>query len=93
MWGKMFKFFPLKVTHLVTLFIFELGSLVCAITPTNKGLIAGRAIAGIGAAGLCTGTFTIIGYTVEPALQATSWVSWVPPMLRLASLGPSSAVP
>jgi MFS family permease len=71
MWGKMFKFFPLKATHLVTLFIFELGSLVCAVTPTSKGLIAGRAIAGIGAAGLCTGTFTIIGYTVEPALQAT----------------------
>jgi MFS family permease len=71
MWGKMFKFFPLKATHLITLFIFELGSLVCAVTPTSKGLIAGRAIAGIGAAGLCTGTFTIIGYTVEPALQAT----------------------
>lgn len=70
MWGKMFKYYPLKATHLVTLFIFELGSLVCAVTPTSTGLIAGRAIAGVGAAGLCTGTFTIIGYTVEPALQA-----------------------
>jgi MFS family permease len=71
MWGKMFKYYPLKATHLVTLAIFELGSLVCAVTPTSKGLIAGRAIAGVGAAGLCTGTFTIIGYTVEPTLQPT----------------------
>lgn len=53
MWGKMFKYFPLKTTHLVTLAIFELGSLVCAVTPTSPGLIAGRAIAGVGAAGLC----------------------------------------
>lgn len=53
MWGKMFKYFPLKATHLTTLAIFELGSLVCAVTPTSAGLIAGRAIAGVGAAGLC----------------------------------------
>lgn len=28
-WGKLFKYFPLKWTYLVAVFIFELGSLIC----------------------------------------------------------------
>ena len=68
-WGKAFKYFPIKPTYLVTLLIFELGSLVCAVAPTSTALIVGRSITGIGAAGLCTGTFVIIGYSVRPQRQ------------------------
>jgi MFS transporter, DHA2 family, glioxin efflux transporter len=28
-WGKLFKYFTLKWTYLVAVFIFELGSLIC----------------------------------------------------------------
>lgn len=68
-WGKAFKYFNLKWAYLVSLFIFEVGSLICAVAPNSVTLIVGRAIAGIGAAGLCTGTFVIIGYTVVPERQ------------------------
>jgi MFS family permease len=68
-WGKVFKYYDLKWSYLLSLFIFELGSLVCAVAPSSAALIVGRAIAGIGAAGLCTGTFVIIGYSVRPERQ------------------------
>lgn len=68
-WGKVFKYFHLKWSYLVSLFIFEVGSLICAVAPTSAALIIGRAIAGIGGAGLCTGTFVIIGYSVKPERQ------------------------
>ena len=68
-WGKVFKYFPLKASYLVSLLIFEVGSLICATAPNSTALIVGRAFAGVGGAGLCTGTFVIIGYSVEPTKQ------------------------
>ena len=68
-WGKVFKYFPLKASYLVSLLIFEVGSLICATAPNSTALIVGRAFAGVGGAGLCTGTFVIIGYSVEPKSQ------------------------
>ena len=56
-WGKVFKYFPLKSAFLVAIFIFELGSLICGVAPTSVALIIGRAIAGVGAAGIGSGAF------------------------------------
>ncbi len=28
-WGKAYKYFPLKITFLIAIFVFELGSLIC----------------------------------------------------------------
>lgn len=66
-WGKAFKYFPIKPTFLVSLFIFELGSLIIALAPTSTALIVGRAIAGAGAAGVSSGVFTIIAFSAQPA--------------------------
>ncbi|CAD6585426.1 MAG: hypothetical protein ASARMPREDX12_001997 [Alectoria sarmentosa] len=66
-WGKAFKYFPIKATFLVSLFIFELGSLIIAVAPTSTTLIIGRAIAGAGAAGVSSGVFTIIAFSAPPA--------------------------
>ncbi|KAJ5873064.1 Major facilitator superfamily domain general substrate transporter [Penicillium soppii] len=68
-WGKVFKYFPLKSSYRLSLIIVEVVSLICAIAPNSGTLIVGRAIAGIGGAGLCTGTFVIIGYTVAQEHQ------------------------
>lgn len=65
-WGKGFKYFPLKITFLLGLFIFELGSLVCAVAPTSTALIVGRAIAGLGGAGVGAGAYTIIAFAASP---------------------------
>ncbi|KAI0157178.1 major facilitator superfamily transporter [Hypoxylon sp. FL1284] len=67
MWGKAYKFFPLKISFMFALFIFELGSLICAVAPSSAVLIVGRAIAGVGSAGLLSGCYTIIGFSASPS--------------------------
>jgi MFS family permease len=68
--GKSYKYFPLKSTFLFALFVFEVGSLICAVAPNSVTLIVGRAICGIGAAGLGTGAYTIIGFVAPPDKRA-----------------------
>ena len=45
-WGKAYKYFHLKLTFLVAIGIFELGSLICGVAQDSTTLIVGRAIAG-----------------------------------------------
>ena len=40
--------------------VFEIGSLVCALAPTSKALIAGRGVAGLGASGVFAGSFVLL---------------------------------
>ncbi|KAK4870166.1 hypothetical protein LT330_005220 [Penicillium expansum] len=65
-WGKVYKFFPLKISFLLAVFIFELGSLICGVAPNSVALIIGRAIAGVGAAGIGSGAFIIIAFIASP---------------------------
>lgn len=65
-WGKVYKYFPLKLSYLASIFLFELGSLICATAPSSKALIVGRAIAGIGGSGISTGSYIIIAFSTEP---------------------------
>ncbi|KAF7554898.1 hypothetical protein G7046_g6689 [Stylonectria norvegica] len=65
-WGKIYKYFPLKTSFLIALFIFELGSVICGAAPNAEALITGRAIAGLGAAGLGSGAYTIIAFSAPP---------------------------
>lgn len=69
MWGKLYKFFPLKISFLTSIFIFELGSLICGVSPNSTALIVGRAIAGAGGAGIASGAYTIIAFAVKPNLR------------------------
>jgi MFS family permease len=64
LYGKLYTFFSIKWVYLVALGLFELGSLVCGITPNSIGLILGRAVAGIGAGGIFPGTILIIAESV-----------------------------
>ncbi|KAE9366637.1 MFS general substrate transporter [Stipitochalara longipes BDJ] len=65
-WGKLFKYFTLKWTYLTAVFIFELGSLICGVAPTSTALIIGRAIAGLGAAGVGSGAFILVAFIAPP---------------------------
>ena len=65
-WGKVYKYFPLKPSFLASIFVFELGSLICGVSPNSQALIVGRAIAGLGAAGIGSGTYTIIAFSAGP---------------------------
>lgn len=66
-WGKAYKYFSLKMSFLLAIFIFELGSLICGVAPNAEALIVGRAIAGAGAAGVGSGCYTIIAFAAKPA--------------------------
>lgn len=67
MWGKIYRYFPLKLWFLISIGIFELGSLLCGVAPNSVTLIVGRAISGLGGAGIAAGAFTIIGFCAPPA--------------------------
>ncbi|KAJ5579716.1 MFS toxin efflux pump (AflT) [Penicillium hispanicum] len=53
-----------KWAFLAAILIFEAGSLICAVAPSSTVLIVGRAIAGIGVAGIFSGALVIISMTV-----------------------------
>ncbi|CAI6094995.1 unnamed protein product [Clonostachys chloroleuca] len=65
-WGKVYKYFSIKIWFLAALFTFEVGSLVCAVAQNPTTLIVGRAIAGFGGAGVAVGIFTILGFAAPP---------------------------
>ncbi|KAF2706941.1 putative gliotoxin efflux pump [Pleomassaria siparia CBS 279.74] len=65
-WGKCYKYFPMKAVFLVSIVIFEIGSLVCAVSGNSNTFIAGRAITGTGAAGTFAGCFIIINFCTRP---------------------------
>lgn len=62
-WGKGFRYFPLKNTFLAAFLVFEVGSLVCGVAKSANTLIVGRALAGLGGAGLSTGVLTIVSFS------------------------------
>ncbi|KAI9695776.1 MAG: hypothetical protein M1820_008448 [Bogoriella megaspora] len=68
-WGKGYKYWPLKTVFLISIFIFEVGSLICAVAQNSTTLIVGRAIAGVGGAGIASGAYTIIALSVPPSRQ------------------------
>ncbi|KAL9107000.1 MAG: hypothetical protein Q9227_008036 [Pyrenula ochraceoflavens] len=69
--GKFFMNLNSKWTFMGFFFIFELGSLICGLANSSKMLIVGRAIAGMGTAGVLNGTFTIIAGCVPMAKRPT----------------------
>ncbi|KAL7657408.1 MFS toxin efflux pump [Aspergillus phoenicis ATCC 13157] len=70
--GRLCTMVSIKWVYMINLVIFEIGSVVSAATPTSVGLILGRAITGIGAAGLLSGTILLIAASMSLQLQATA---------------------
>ena len=74
--GSFFKSFNVRYVYLVSIIIFEAGSILCAAAPTSTAFIFGRVIAGCGAAGILQGTLTIVGYSV-PKKQVPLYYGYV----------------
>lgn len=83
--GKLYTFFPIKYVYLTALFIFEIGSAVCGAAPTSVALIIGRAVAGIGAAGVFSGALVIVAYTV-PLVKRPIYTGIIGAMYGIASV-------
>lgn len=65
-WGKIYRYFDLKLAFLVSILIFEVGNLVAGVAQNSATLIAGRAISGAGGGGIITGSFTAIAFVAPP---------------------------
>ncbi|KAK6219186.1 dolichol kinase [Pestalotiopsis sp. IQ-011] len=64
MFGKVYTFFSVKFTFMAAVLLFEVGSAICGAAPSSTVFIVGRAIAGVGAAGIFSGVIIIIVYAV-----------------------------
>lgn len=83
--GKVYTYFNVKWTYIIALTIFELGSVLCGAARNSTMLIVGRAVAGVGAAGLFSGGMTIIGYSV-PLRRRPIFIGFVSSMFGIASV-------
>lgn len=62
--GKLYSFYSVKWTFLISIAWFEVGSVICGAAPSSTAFIVGRAIAGVGSAGIMSGAITVIVYAV-----------------------------
>jgi MFS family permease len=83
--GKLYTFYSLKWIYLCALGIFELGSLICGISPSSTALIVGRAVAGVGSAGIFSGAILIVSRTV-PLHQRPVYTGVIGGMYGIASV-------
>jgi MFS family permease len=78
--GKLYTLLSLKWTFVGAVLIFEVGSAICGASPNSVALIVGRAIAGIGGAGIFSGALIIIAKSVplskRPALTGIIGAVW-----------------
>jgi MFS family permease len=85
LFGKIYTFYSVKWTFLMAIFIFELGSLVCGAAPTSNALIVGRAVAGLGCAGIFSGALIIVAHAV-PLRQRPVYTGVIGAMYGVASV-------
>lgn len=84
-YGKVYTLFSSKIVFLAALLIFEIGSVVCATAPNSHVFILGRALAGLGSAGIQAGTTLILAECV-PLRQRPTWNSIIGSMFAVGSV-------
>ncbi|KAH7382083.1 putative HC-toxin efflux carrier [Cadophora sp. MPI-SDFR-AT-0126] len=85
LFGKFYTYFSIKWVYLTAIGIFEVGSLICGAAPNSVALIAGRAIAGIGSAGIFSGALIIVAYSV-PLVKRPMYTGFIGAMYGIASV-------
>lgn len=58
--GQVTSLYVPKQVFLSSIFVFEVGSVICASAPIIQALILGRALAGVGAAGMMVSMITLM---------------------------------
>ncbi|KUJ22299.1 putative HC-toxin efflux carrier [Mollisia scopiformis] len=85
LFGKFYTFFSIKWVYLIAIGIFELGSLLCGAAPNSIALIIGRAVAGLGSAGIFSGALIIVAYSV-PLQKRPMYSGFIGGMYGIASV-------
>ncbi|KAJ5500747.1 Major facilitator superfamily domain general substrate transporter [Penicillium expansum] len=63
--GQLYTIFPMKAIFLASFIVFAIGSTVCATAPSSIAFIIGRAITGLGGAGIFSGGTIIVANTTS----------------------------
>lgn len=74
-----------KWVFVAILLIFEVGSVICGAASSSDAFIVGRAIAGVGGAGIMTGDTVLLTYTL-PLAKRPKFQGFVGLSFRLASV-------
>ncbi|KAF3404136.1 Efflux pump roqT, partial [Talaromyces pinophilus] len=69
----------------VSIFLFELGSLICGVAQNSVTLIIGRAVAGMGSAAIFSGAFIILAHSV-PLERRPMYSGFIGSMYGIASV-------
>ncbi|KAF7309754.1 Major facilitator superfamily transporter [Mycena indigotica] len=85
LFGRFYSFLSIKWVYIVAISIFELGSLICGVAPNSSTLIVGRAIAGLGSAGIFSGALIIVANTV-PLERRPMYTGLIGAMYGIASV-------
>ncbi|RAL10653.1 putative MFS aflatoxin efflux pump [Aspergillus homomorphus CBS 101889] len=64
LFGKLYKLFSVRIVFLASILLFEVASAICGAAPNSVAFIIGRAICGVGAAGILAGTIMCIIHSV-----------------------------
>lgn len=83
--GKLYALFSVKAVFLASLVFFEVGSAISGAAPSALVLIIGRAIAGIGSAGVASGALLIVSLAV-PMHKRAVYTSLVGATYGIASV-------
>ena len=60
LFGRLYQLYSTKWVFLLSIIVFEVGSALCGAAPSSVAFIIGRAISGVGAAGIFCGGIMII---------------------------------
>ncbi|KAJ7473151.1 DHA14-like major facilitator [Mycena galericulata] len=85
LFGRFYSFLSIKWVYIGAITVFELGSLICGVAPNSNALIIGRAIAGLGSAGIFNGALIIVANTV-PLRKRPIYTGIIAAMYGIASV-------
>ncbi|KAL2819170.1 major facilitator superfamily domain-containing protein [Aspergillus granulosus] len=67
LFGKLLTRYSIRWIYSFAMFLFLVGSAVCGSAPSSHALIIGRAIAGVGCAGILVAAISLVAFLVPPA--------------------------
>jgi len=84
-YGRLCALFPLKIVFYIANAFLALGAIVCAVAPSSEVLIFGRAIQGLGGAGIFSTVLTMCAFVVSKKTMPL-FISLISTMYIVASL-------
>lgn len=83
--GRIYTFYSPKWTYIIAIALFEIGSAVCGAAPNSPAFIVGRAISGLGGAGMYSGSMVII-FNVLPLDKRPLFMGLIGGVFGIASV-------